>query len=156
MLNSVPELVRRCAEGDTALQKALLDEIEPLVFGYLRSLGEPFERAVALTHAAVLGFLLDLRAGRVRLADVNAMRRTCHELATVKRADPDPWRVRHEGDPESGALTPFAPDLAARVEAALDADGVACAARRFRGRADPRDEAVFRALAATGVPERGA
>jgi hypothetical protein len=132
MLNSVPELVRRCAEGDTALQKALLDEIEPLVF------------------------LLDLRAGRVRLADVNAMRRTCHELATVKRADPDPWRVRHEGDPESGALTPFAPDLAARVEAALDADGVACAARRFRGRADPRDEAVFRALAATGVPERGA
>jgi hypothetical protein len=156
MLRSIPELVRRCAEGEVSLQVALLDEIEPLVFGYVRSLGEPFERAVRLTHAAVLGFLLDLRAGRVRLADVNAMRRTCHELASTKMADPAPWLVRHEGDPETGALTPVAPELADRVEAALDNGQIEAAARRFRGRPDPREEAIFHALAATGVPERDA
>ena len=156
MLSSIPELVRRCAEGDAAMQVALLDEVEPLVLGYLRSLGQPFDRAVRLTHAAVLGFLLDLRAGRVRLADVNAMRRACHELAVTKMADQKPWLVRHAGDEVTGALTPFAPDLAARLEAALDADGIAAAARRFRGRPDARDAALLAALAATGVPERDA
>jgi hypothetical protein len=109
---------------------------------------------VALTHAAVLGFLLDLRAGRVALADANGLRRLCHELASVKMADPDPWLVDHEGDPESGALTPFATGLAARVEAALDAESAAVAARRFRGRPDPRGDEIGRALSASGVPKR--
>ncbi|MHC4409462.1 MAG: hypothetical protein ACYS0F_10705 [Planctomycetota bacterium] len=154
MLNSLPELVARCADGDTKLQKELLDEVEPLVFGYTRSLGEPFERAVRLTHAAVLGFLLDVRAGRVRLADVNALRRKSHELATTKMADPDPWLVRHEGDPGTGALTPVAVQLAEQVETALD--DTAAAARRFRGAPDGDDASVFKSLLATGVPERNA
>jgi len=154
MLTSLPELLRRCADGDEELQAALLDEVEPLVFGYVRSLGEPFERAVRLTHAAALGFLLDVRAGRVRLADANALRRECHALAAAKMKDPEPWLVKHEGHPDTGAITPFAASLAARVEAALDGEAGAVSARRFRGKPDPRDEEVFRALAPTGVPER--
>jgi len=156
MLTSVAELVRRCADGDESLQAALLDEIEPLVFGYVRSFGTPFERAVRLTHAAVLGFLLDLRAGRIRLADPNALRRACHELAAHKMGDPDPWFVAHEGDPETGALTPHACALAAQIEAAVAEDDVRVAARRLRGRPDPAGDGLRAALSGTIVPERDA
>jgi hypothetical protein len=148
-LSSLPELVARCADGEVQLQRALLDEIEPLVFGYTRSLGEPFERAVKLTHAAVLGFLLDLRGGRVRIADVNALRRLAHELASSKMADPDPWFLRHEGDPDSGALTPVAIELAERIESVVG--DTTDAARRLRGAAGE-----CKALLRAGVLERDA
>lgn len=121
------------------MQRALLDEIEPLVFGYVRSLGTPgaFELGVRLTHAIALGVLLDLRAGRVRVSDPNALRRQCHDWAARKIADPHPLLLQHEGDEETGMLTPVAIELAERVEAAVD--DVALAARRLRGSGEASD-----------------
>ncbi|MEM8883738.1 MAG: hypothetical protein AAGD14_06715 [Planctomycetota bacterium] len=147
------ELLQRAAQGDTGMQTALLDEVEPLVFGYTRSLGEPFDRAVRLTHAAVLGFLLDLRAGRVRLADANALRRACHRLASEKMADRAPWFVDHEGDPESGALTPVAVELAARIDALVDEPDRSVVARRLRGASDEDGARILPVVRPLIVPE---
>ena len=131
------------------MQRALLDEIEPLVFGYVRSLGTPedFERGVRLTHAIALGVLLDLRGGRVRLSDPNALRRQCHDWAARKLADPKPLMLCHEGDDETGMLTPVAIELAEMVEEAVD--DVALAARRLRGSGSSPE--IDAALARAGV-----
>jgi len=131
------EILQRCAGSDEALQTELLDEVEPLLFGYLRSLlpasDDSFERAVALTHAATLGFLLDLRAGRVRIPDNKALRGHCHRIALAKLRDAEPILLTAEGDEETGALTPRATTVAAEFEAVLPATLLRAAAIRLQG-----------------------
>ena len=155
MLTSLPELVQRCAEGDEELQRALLDEVEPLLFGYLRSLvpaGDgAFDAAVAHTHAVTFAFLLDLRGGRVRLADAAALRGFCHRLAIGRLRDGDPVFLATEGDPETGSLTPIAVDLAARVEQALAADQLPIAAQRLLGSSPKGWDHVARTLETRGI-----
>ena len=135
---TLPELLQRCAEGDEELQTALLDEVEPLVFGYLRSLipggEESFERAVALTHAAALGFLLDLRGGRVRISDAAGLRGACHRIAVAVLRIEDASLLNAEGDPETGALTPVAVAVAQEWERVLDDAGLRVAAGQLQGR----------------------
>jgi len=162
---SLPELLRRCAEGDEALQSALLDEAEPLLFGYFRSLlptgDESFDRAVALTHAAALGFLLDLRGGRVRIQDAAGLRSACHRIALAVLRNADPALLAAQGDPETGSLAPTAIPLAREWESVLPEPLRAAAAARLQGvRADAWDE-VATALEGNGllradVPKRDA
>ena len=135
---TLPELLQRCAAGDEDLQTALLDEVEPLLFGYVRSLlpqdDAAFDRAVALTHAAVLGFLLDLRAGRIRIADAGGLPGASHRIAlAVLRLDP-PAYLTALGDAETGALTPSAVRIAREWERVLGADGARVAAAHLQGR----------------------
>jgi hypothetical protein len=154
MLNNLPALLSRAAAGDEEMQLALLDEMEPLIFGYVRSLlpagdEDVFERGVHLTHATALGILLDLRGGRVRVPDPNALRRQCHEFAVRKMDDAHPLLLAHPGDEESGMLTPVALELAHAVEAVIDVSDHTLAARRLRGQADATR--IERALAAAGI-----
>ena len=152
---TLPELLQRCAAGDEALQTAFLDEAEPLLFGYVRSLvpagDASFERAVALTHAATLGFLLDLRAGRVRLADAPGLRAACHRIAVAVLRMDEPLFLTAEGDPETGALTPEATNVARAWESALDADATRAAAARLQGRPTPEDPDLARRLLELGL-----
>ncbi|MHC4956625.1 MAG: hypothetical protein ACYTGZ_22530 [Planctomycetota bacterium] len=137
MLTSLPELVQRCVEGDEELQRALLDEVEPLLFGYMRSLvpagDDAFDSAVAHTHAATLGFLLDLRGGRIRMADAAALRGYCHRTAVERLRDPEPVFLAAAGDQETGGLTPMALEWAERFETALSVDQVPVASQRLLG-----------------------
>lgn len=154
LTNSLPGLLTRAAAGDEEMQIALLDEMEPLMFGYIRSLlpaGDEavFERGVLLTHAAALGILLDLRGGRVRLPDPNALRRQCHDFAVRKIADNHPLLLVHPGDEESGMLTPVALNLAHAVESAIPEQDHALAARRLRGHAEATH--IEEALLAAGI-----
>ncbi len=154
MLNDLPRLLTRAAAGDEEMQIALLDEMEPLIFGYVRSLlpagdEEVFERGVFLTHATALGILLDLRGGRLLIPDPNALRRQCHQFAARKIADDHPLLLAHSGDEETGMLTPVAMPLAKTVEAAIEVKDHAIAARRLRGHADAAD--VERSLFAAGI-----
>jgi hypothetical protein len=150
MLNNLPDLLSRAAAGNEDMQHALLDEMEPLIFGYIRSLlpagdEDVFERGVYLTHAVALGVLLDLRAGRVLLTDPNALRRQCHDYAVRKMADEAPLLLTSTGDEETGMLTPVAIELVHALEAAIDANDHKLAARRLRGHADaPEIERLLR------------
>jgi len=134
---TLPELIRRGADGDEEVQTALLDELEPLLFGYFRSLLPAddglFDEAVALTHAATLGFLLDLRAGRVRIPDAAALRAACHRIVVAVLRVEDRVRLTAEGDDETGGLTPGAVALAQEWEVALSDTLLAAAARRLQG-----------------------
>ena len=155
------EILQRCAGGDERLQTELLDEVEPLLFGYIRSLlpasDDSFERAVALTHAATLGFLLDLRGGRVRLAHNKALRGHCHRLALTKIRDPEPVLLTAEGDAETGALTPVATTLAAEFEAVLSPTLLRAAAIRLQGGdSNHWEDAESILVSARLVPERDA
>jgi len=143
----VLSILQRCAEGDETLQAELLDEVEPLIFGYVRSLlpatDDSFARAVALTHAATLGFLLEVRTGRVRLATEKALRGHCHRLALAKLRDADPLLLTAEGDEETGGLTPHATEVANAFERALDPPLLRAAALRLLGMDSPKwDEAA--------------
>jgi hypothetical protein len=156
---SLPELLQRAAAGDEGVQAALLDEVEPLLFGYFRSLlpatDEAFDRAVALTHAALLGFLLDLRAGRARAPDAKALRGACHRIAVAVLRCADPVLLAAEGDAETGALTPVAVPLARAWEEALPAPVLQAVAAGLQGaRTRGWDEALAR-LETGGLVRRG-
>jgi len=140
-------ILQRCAKGDEALQTELLDEVEPLIFGYVRSLlpasDDSFARAVAITHAATLGFLLEVRAGRVRLATKKALRGHCHRLALAKLRDADPVMLTAEGDEQTGGLTPHAIQVANAFERVLEPPLLRAAALRLLGADSPKwDEAA--------------
>jgi len=160
MLMTLPELLQRCAEGNEELQTAVLDEVEPLLFGYFRSLlpaGEAaFEKAVSLTHAATLGFLLDLRAGRVRIADAAGLRSACHRIAVAVLRMDEVVQLSVEGDPETGALTPTATTVASSWEEALEQDALQVAADRLQGRGNPAWPELVSGLVECGLLRRPA
>jgi len=88
---------------------------------------------VALTHAATLGFLLDLRGGGVRIADSGGLRAHCHRVVATVLRDPAPVKLTAEGDSETGGLAPGAVALAQEWEDALSERLRGTAAARLQG-----------------------
>jgi len=122
-LPELPGLVDAYAAGGSDVQRAFLDEFEPLVFGYARSYArgaDAHARAVRQTHELVLAFHLRACAGRARIASVPDMKRQAHELALAKR-DGFLAGLADFGDPETGAFGPRAPEVGALLQRSLDA-----------------------------------
>ena len=123
---SLFELFRAYRDGDRRVQMALLDEVEPLLFGYARSLvpsGEgAFERAVRATHALVIGFHLRAKAGRLEIADLRRLRGVAHGMVVAKLAA-DEVPLGAVADQESNSMLPTILDVGARIEGELDERG---------------------------------
>lgn len=138
------------------MQRALLEEVEPLLFGYARSLapsGEgAFERAVAATHGMVLGFHLRACAGGVAVRDVKDLRAVAHRMAARKLAAP-PLPLGAVADGESGSMLPTVLDVAQRIARELDGAERDLLAARLLGedREDARWERVRARMVACGV-----
>jgi len=115
------------ARGDALLQRALLDEFEPLLFGYMRSLLGPDPQiadvAARATHDLVVAFHLRLVAGALRLTDAASMRALAHRMSVVKagalRAAGRPG-LAFLADPESWSLAAAWPAPRSRLDALVD------------------------------------
>ena len=118
------DLLRSYREGDADVQVAVLDEFEPLLFGYMRSLmpsgPDAFERAVEATHALVLGFHLRALAGGLDIADVAALKRLAHTMAVRKLADRGDVHLQPLADEETGSMVRTVADVGRRVANELD------------------------------------
>jgi hypothetical protein len=132
------------------VQRALLDEVEPLLFGYARSLvpsGEDaFARAVAATHEMVLGLHLRAQAGGVAIRDVKDLRAVTHRMTARKLAAP-PLPLGNVADEETNSMLPTVLDVGDRIARELDAAGRALLAARLLG--EPADDGAWE-----GVRER--
>jgi hypothetical protein len=133
---TLPDLLRAYADGDREVQRAVLDEIEPLLFGYARSLApsgeDAFERAVAATHEMVLGFHLRAQAGAVAIPDVKGLRAYAHRTVSRKLAAP-PLPLGAVADEETNGMAPAALAVGDRIARELDAEERALLASRLLG-----------------------
>jgi hypothetical protein len=102
----VRALLAAYEEGRTDIQHRLLDEVEPLLFGYVRSLGPPGdpELAVRRTQALTLAFHLRACAGRLDVASIQDLRGYAHRMALEKLADDDPLELAPLADEETGSM----------------------------------------------------
>jgi hypothetical protein len=149
----LPAILDKYRSGDPEVQAALLDEVEPLLFGYVRSLTpgghDAFERAVAATHELVLGFHLRALLGQVAIADANALRGLAHAMAVTKlRAEP--VGLADLADEETGSMVRRAHELGERVRAELDDAEAAEFAAHLLGEA-AAGEAVLTRMRELGV-----
>lgn len=126
--------------GDAAHQRALLEEFEPLLYGYLRSMlggaAENTELAARATHDLLVAFHLRLLAGALRLTDAASLRAIAHRMSVVKaaalRAGAAP-ELAFLADPESWSLAAAWPAAAARLAGLLDAGERSALAARLCG-----------------------
>jgi len=116
----LPELLEAYRRGETGVQRDLLDEVEPLLYGMVRSLmpggAGAQEQAIRFTNALVLAFHLRASRGEVALADANALRALAHRMASRKLRDPDPLVLNEEPD----SMIDRCFGLGPTIEAALD------------------------------------
>jgi hypothetical protein len=144
---TLPELLLAYARGDTGAQHAVLEEVEPLLFGMARSLvpagPDAHARAVDATHALTLAFHLRACAGGVDLADARALRAFAHRAAVAKLADKAPLLLA-EGvaDEETASLVYACLGVGLTVEAELSGPERECLIARLEGR--PADESGWR------------
>jgi hypothetical protein len=151
----LPETLAAYRDGDRAAQVALLDEVEPLLFGYVRSLTptgpDAFERAVSATHELVLGFHLRALLGTVEIADANALRAASHAMAVTKLGAENVG-LADLADEETGSLVHRAAAVGDRIRAELDDTETALLAARLCGEAAPGDwDGVRERMRAAGV-----
>ena len=134
------ELLEAYARGETDAQHALLEEVEPLLFGMARSLvpsgPDSFDRAVALTHALTLAFHLEAGAGRVTIEGKKNLRAYAHRQASRKLADAQPLLLSEDvADEETGSLVYKCLGLGIAVEDELSTEELAEFVARLEGRA---------------------
>ncbi|MGQ0614838.1 MAG: hypothetical protein ACT4PV_13970 [Planctomycetaceae bacterium] len=150
-MDALPAALLAYAAGDAATQAALLDEVEPLLFGFLRSMTpsgpDAHERAVAAAHELLLAFDLMAARGRVELRDERALKSFCHRLAMKKLGVGGGGGGARAGlaslaDPATGSLAARAPAFGALVRRTLDPVGEAMLLRLLLGDA-PEEEAAF-------------
>ncbi len=136
---TLPDLLRAYAAGDAGLQSKVLDEVEPLLFGYVHSLTpsgpDARERAIEATHALVIAFHLMVEAGEVVLEDINALKGFAHRLAVHKLKESDePVRLVDLADPETGSLIHRLSGVANTLRAELDEKERRIFAGRLQGK----------------------
>lgn len=152
----LPELLRGYAQGRTDIQHEVLDEVEPLLFGMVRSLHpnrpDAQERSVRLANALTLAFHLRASAGRLpELADAKALRGYAHQLASTKLADEAPIELKDLADPETGRMIYKCYGIGLELEDLLDAKELQHFADRLAG--DPAPETWTSKLQAAGYIE---
>ena len=126
--------------GDTAFQHQLLDEIEPLLFGMVRSLDPAgdLERSRRHANALTLAFHLDASAGRIAIETPNELRAYSHARASERLKDEDPlWLADSEqiADPATGSMVYKCLGLELTLEVELEPREIDALAARLRGEA---------------------
>jgi len=153
-------LLAAFARGETDAQHELLEEVEPLLFGYARSLAPTapgaHERAVADTHALTLAFFLRASRGHLDWTRIADMRAWAHRAVARRRRDENPV-VLADGlaDPDTLSLVDACFGLGLRLQEAMDGDALDELADRLLGAAPTaRWPAIRRAAASAGVLPR--
>jgi len=132
---TLPELLAAYARGETDAQHQVLEEFEPLVFGYARSLGGgDHDAAVATTHALTLAFHLRAAAGQVQPRDAAALRALAHGLVSRKLQDSDPVRLRSLADPVTASMVYVCFGIGLTLDAELDPREIEEFAARLEGK----------------------
>ncbi len=126
--------------GDRAHQRALLEEFEPLLFGYLRSMlggpAETTELAARATHDLLAVFHLRLVAGALRPRDAASLRALAHRMSVVKLAAlraGRPPELAFLADPGSWSLAAAWPTAGPTLDRLLGAGEGALLADRLAG-----------------------
>ncbi len=150
-MDALPSALRAYAAGDSTTQAALLDEVEPLLFGFLRSMTpsgpDAHDRAVEAAHELLLAFDLMAARGNVELRDEGALKSFCHRLAMKKLGVGGGGGGARAGlaslaDPATGSLAERAPGFGLLIRRTLDAGAEATFLRLLLGEA-PEAEAAF-------------
>ena len=85
------ELLLEYQRGNVERQRELLEEVEPLLYAYVRTGIETEaryeEEVLDLTHSLTLAFHLAACRGELALRDANALRAHTHRMVEVKLAD---------------------------------------------------------------------
>ena len=120
MLADLLDAYRR---GETDAQHALLEEMEPLLYGMVRSMSpgaaaDP-EGAVRHAHALTLAFHLRACRGEVAADRPAALRALAHRMAVKRLADPEPLPLADLADPETGSMVYRCLGLGLAAEEAL-------------------------------------
>jgi len=130
-------LLERYARGETDVCEQLLDEVEPTLYGYARSLlpGAAEDPAPARehAHALTLAFHLAASAGAIEARTASDLRGLCHRWVLARLADDDPVQLVPLGDPETGLATHACISLGWTLADELGPDEQAAFAARLRG-----------------------
>lgn len=122
-------------KGDTSIQHQLLEEVEPLLFGMVRSLVPGGDAEVARRHAnaLTLAFHLDACAGRVAIATPAELRAYAHRTALARLENPLP--LADLADEETGSMVYKCLGLQLALEDTLTPNEIEAFASRLRGEA---------------------
>ncbi len=130
-------LLERYARGETDAAEQLLDEIEPTLYGYARSLcpGADEDPAPALDHAQALTLAFHLLAeqGRIEAATKNDLRGWSHKWVLARLADPSPLAVTGLADEATGSARLGCISLGWTLEDQLTPQERLAFAERLRG-----------------------
>ena len=153
----MPPFLAPYRAGDTAFQHQVLEELEPLVFGMVRSLSPDGDIEVARRHtnALTLAFHLDASAGRVELDTPRDLRAYAHRVASARLRDAAPLPLSDVADEETGSMVYACLGLQLRLEEVLDEAEREAFAARLRGEAVEWPEAKLRALQLIEAPGAG-
>jgi len=121
--------------GDTAFQHQLLEELEPLLFGMVRSLspGGDIDAARRHANALTLVFHLDACAGRVELKTPRELRAYAHRVALARLNDPEPLPLSDLADPDTGSMVYRCLGLQLTLEEELSPAEIEAFAARLAG-----------------------
>ena len=135
------ELLLEYQRGNVERQRELLEEVEPLLYAYVRTGIETEaryeEEVLDLTHSLTLAFHLAACRGELELSDANALRAHTHRMVEVKLADrlaePAARELVWPDDKLSGSLIATVAGLRHGIVAELEAQELAVFAARLRG-----------------------